>query len=121
MRSVTICLFVLMSGGLVGCGAGSDKLATGDGGKTASAAPPQSTGRGVNTVSAAEARKELMDTAKKMEGPFAAAIEGYVKAVENGNWPWSMADNEFQPGKFTPETIAAYNKWRAAKLADTKK
>ena len=122
MRIVMLCLFVLVSGGLVGCGTGSDKpAAAGGGDKPASAAPPPVVaGSGGKTASAADARKELMDTAKQMDGPFAIAVKGYVESVENGSWPWSMADNEFLPGKFTPETIAAYKKWRAAKLAEDK-
>jgi len=53
-----------------------------------------------------------------MEGAFVETVENYVQAVEGGTWSWGMADEEFRPGKFTPETIAAYRKWRAAKLAE---
>ncbi|MBX3400411.1 MAG: hypothetical protein KF873_16885 [Gemmataceae bacterium] len=70
--------------------------------------------------SAADARAELIATAKKMEGGMWVAVEDYVKSVERGEWSWSIADMNFAPGKFTPETIAAYQKWRAAKLAEDK-
>lgn len=105
MRSDTLCLLVLLISGLAGCGPGSDKpAATGTGGGKA--------------VSAAEARKELMDTAEKMEGILAINVASVVQAVESGGWPWSVADKEFRPGGFSPETIAAYQKWRTAKLAE---
>jgi hypothetical protein len=72
-------------------------------------------------TSSAAARRELIETAKTMEGGLWEAVEGYVEAVENGTWGWSTADKEFLTGQFTPETIAAYQKWRAAKLAESKK
>lgn len=110
MRNVMLGLLVLVCVGLAGCGSGGDK-------PTAAGAAGAAGGK---AVSAADARKELMDTAEKMEGAFAVAVESYVTQLEEGNWSWSMLDNEFRPGKRTPETIAAYKKWRAVKIAEDK-
>jgi hypothetical protein len=52
-----------------------------------------------------------------MEGAFSEAIEEYIQQVENGNWSWSTLDRYML--KFTPETRAAYRRWRAAKLAES--
>jgi hypothetical protein len=76
---------------------------------------------GCGSKSAADAKKELLETSKKMDGDMSAAVVEYVKYVEDGEWSWSMADEEFRPGKFAPETVEAYKKWRAAKIAESKK
>jgi hypothetical protein len=66
----------------------------------------------------ADARRNLVETAKKMEGAMAEAVVAWVENKEqNPEVPWSMMDEEFSPGKFTPETIAAYKRWRAAMIA----
>ncbi len=62
-----------------------------------------------------------MDTATKMEGPFAPAVQILVEAVETGDVPWVFVDDDFRSGKFSRETIAAYEIWRAIKLAESKK
>lgn len=71
----------------------------------------------------AQARKELIDTAKQMEGGMWGAVEYWV--VEKERVPdlaWSILDEQFQPGgNFTPETLAAYRKWRAAMIASPPK
>ena len=107
MRSVVVCLAILLALGLAGCGSGTSRSGAGGG-----------SGGG---KSAAEARAELMATAKKMEGGMWEAVKGYVEAVESGTWSWGTADENFAPGKFTPETVAAYKRWRAARIAETKK
>jgi hypothetical protein len=71
--------------------------------------------------SAAEAKKQLLETAEKFEGPFAAVVKSHVEQVESGNWPISMADEEMAKGKFTRETRDAYQVWRKAYLAEKKK
>ena len=70
----------------------------------------------------AEARKQLLDTARKMDGDFVVVVANIVDTVESGQHPWSVADgrmHEFRPGQhqFARETIAAYERWRAARIA----
>jgi hypothetical protein len=65
-----------------------------------------------------------METAERIEGPFAEVVKDIVDAVESGDQPWSMADsriNERRPGqhRFAAETVAAYRRWRAAKIAES--
>ncbi|MDY3555970.1 hypothetical protein R5W24_005117 [Gemmata sp. JC717] len=108
MRRPIFCLLVLLSFALAGCGSKPSGSNDRTGGSPAK--------------SAAAAKADLLATAEKMEGGMAAAVEEYVKAVEDGTWAWSTADDNFtKPGKFTPETVAAYKRWRAAKLAEPKK
>lgn len=101
MRSIVWSVAVLTLLAVTGCG-GSDLGGKVSGGKT----------------SAATARAELIATAKKMEGGSWTLVESFVKSVEGGLWSWKIADEEFAPGKFTPETINAYHKWRTARLAE---
>lgn len=80
-------------------------------------------GRMAGGKSAASAKKELLETAEKIEGPFAAVVKDVVDAVETGDQPFSVADTrmyEFGPDKhqFSRETLSAYQRWRAAKIAE---
>jgi hypothetical protein len=65
----------------------------------------------------ADARRELLATAEKMEGAMAEAVRAYVEYVEAGEWSWAMMDEAMYSGKFTIETAAAYRKWREAMVA----
>lgn len=70
----------------------------------------------------AEARKVLLETARRMDGDFVEVVADIVDAVESGDQPWSVADKrmyEFRPGhhQFASETIAAYEKWKAARIS----
>ena len=123
MRCTVVCLFGLVCGVLAGCGPGGNTPAAGAGGAAQVSPNPgavPSPRPNAGAASAADARQELIATAKTMEANSGVEVEQWVKLVENGTTPWSIADNQFLPGKFTPETIAAYKKWRAAKLAENK-
>ena len=66
--------------------------------------------------SAETAKQHLLETAIKMEGPFAAGVRDIVVSIEQGV-PWSIADSRMRkPGNFsfTPETMKAYREWREA-------
>lgn len=83
----------------------------------------KSVGSASGGKSVSELRKELTETARQLEGPFAVVVEDIAENVERGHQPFSIADgriNESGPGqhKFAEETITAYKKWRAAKLAE---
>lgn len=72
---------------------------------------------------AAAAKKALLETAEKVDGPFIAVVKDIVDAVESGDQPFSVADSrmyDFGPDsyQFAPETRSAYQRWRAAKLAE---
>lgn len=80
--------------------------------------------RGVRTpaVQVPDLRKELLDTARRMDGDFVEVVADIVDAVETGDQPWSVADKrmyEFRPGyhQFSSETIAAYERWKAARIS----
>jgi ribosomal protein L37AE/L43A len=77
-------------------------------------------GAGAGGKSAAEARADLIATAKQMEGGMWEAIEEYVKSIESGVWSWEQGDRNIAGGKYTAETKAAYKKWREAKIAEDK-
>lgn len=71
----------------------------------------------------AEARKQLLDTARRIEGDFIEVVADIVDAVESGDQPWSVADHrmrESRPGhhRFSRETIAAYERWKATVIAE---
>ena len=106
MRSVPQCVAVLALAAALGCGgSGGSGGSVGSGGK-----------------SAADLKAELFDTAKRMEGGQAAAVVDPVTVFESGraNWGWSIIDEKILHGDFTPETKAAYKKWREAKIAEDK-
>jgi hypothetical protein len=97
-----VLLAILVSLPLIGCGGNSD---SGSGVQSESQSP-------------AAAKKHLLDTAKKMDGPFAAVVQDVVDSVESGDAPWSIADERMQDGDFTPETMAAYQAWRNAMISN---
>ena len=77
-------------------------------------------GRG---ASAAAAKKALLEKSEKLDGPFVAVVKDLVDAVETGDQPFSVADSrmyDFGPDsyQFAPETRSAYQRWRAAKIAE---
>jgi len=103
MRSIAWCVTILALSVAIGCGGASRPgEAGGAGGK-----------------STADLKAELLATAKQMEGGNEVAVRAWVNSAENGT-AWSTVDEQFGPGKFTPETTAAYQKWRAAKIAEDK-
>jgi hypothetical protein len=68
----------------------------------------------------AAARRELFATIRRMEGPVAIHFEQFIQDKEsNVHLSWNMLDEVFAPGKCTPETMAAYHRWRAAILAES--
>jgi hypothetical protein len=114
MRSVILRGFVLLCAGLLGCGgSGNEK----SGGKSVGSGNEKSGGKSVG-----ELRKELRETAKQMEGPFAEVVETFVGDFESGSsgWSWSMLDDKILMGRYTVETKAAYQRWRHAKIAADK-
>ena len=105
MRSILGCMVILALVAALGCG-GSGSGGGGAGGK-----------------SAADLRKELSETTKQMDGAFAEAVETHIKYFEGGNsgWGWSNLDDQILNSRnFSPETKAAYKKWRDAKVAEDK-
>lgn len=72
----------------------------------------------ITTTSSVEARKELMETADKMEGRNSGKIGAALINFDNGYWSWSMVDKDILGGDFTRETKQAYLRWRKAKLAE---
>jgi len=93
------------------------------GSRTPTAATTTGESAATATGKSAAAKKALLQMAEKVEGPFAGMVEDIVDAVETGDQPFSVADSrmyEFHPDKhqFSPETISAYQRWRAAKLAE---
>jgi hypothetical protein len=114
-------LLLILWSGVVPDGSGTSSQRGSQGTRRAEKSGNSASNKGRRRNSAAEARRELFETANKMEGPFSEAVEEYIRQVENGNWSWNMLDEYFLPGKFTPETIAAYRQWRAAKLAESEK
>lgn len=90
----------------------------------ATSSKPASSGKVVGgDKSVDELRDELMETAEQMEGAAAQAVLVWVDTKEKGgsSVPWSVLDKAFGPGKFTEETIAAYKRWRMAKIAEDSK
>ena len=80
--------------------------------------------RGVRTPTGqiTDLRKQLLDTARRMDGDFVEVVADIVDAVETGDQPWSVADKrmyEFRPGyhQFASETIAAYERWKEARIS----
>ena len=118
IRTTVIALLLLLSSSLPGCGPPVAKTSTSNNGESAVTRTPKA-------VSSADAKVELIDTATQVEGPFVRVVEDIVDCVEKDLQPISVADSrmyESGPGKhkFADETIAAYKKWRAAKLAESK-
>jgi len=73
-------------------------------------------GSGSGEIAVTEAKKHLFKTAEQLEGPFVQVVREYVGAYEIGDWPIRMLDTEMQKGRWTPETRAAYRKYREAVL-----
>ena len=109
MLSVVRGLVLLVLAAVIGCG-GSGGSGTGSSGGA---------GGGSGSKSVAALRAELLDTAKQMKGGSAAAVEEWVKSAETGS-PWSIVDDNILKERFTPETKAAYKRWRDAKIAEDK-
>jgi GYF domain 2 len=74
-----------------------------------------------NATTAAEAKAELLEVAKKMEGEHVGAWFNIqtIDLVEKG--ARSIGDVDREMLRYTPETQAAYRKWRSAWLAESKK
>ena len=65
-----------------------------------------------------QAKDALMETSRKMDGDFARVMHDIVQSAETGGAPWSICDKRAYGGHFSSETLAAYQKWRSAMLAD---
>jgi hypothetical protein len=80
-----------------------------------------SSNKGGKRNSAAAVQQELFRTIKKMEDPnvnWEYIVETQIQRLEDGDLSWNLLDDIVQGWHFTPETMVAYRKWRAAKLAE---
>ncbi len=108
-RNVFHCVLLAHCAALVGCGGGSDKPAT--------------KGPAVKVVTAAQARKDLFEIAKKIEDAAAVeSLEFYVSSFEKSfadgadpekRWTWPDLNEHVLQGSYSLQTKQAYEKWRA--------
>ena len=80
-RDLFMYVVVAILAALAGCG-GTGKGKSGDG--PVSGTSPKSVAGPASVPTAAQARTQLLETAKKMEGPFWLSVKGFVEAVETG-------------------------------------
>ena len=64
------------------------------------------------------AKDALIETSRKMDGDFVVVMIDIVQSAETGGTPMSICDQRAYDGHFSFETLAAYQKWRSAMLAD---
>ena len=71
---------------------------------------------GFGRISAEEAKEELLETVRKYETRgLASSVENFLASVESGDISLSTLDEiMYVDSNFTPETEAAYRRWRDA-------